>query len=612
METKAAYNQQPQETFSQKCLAAIGYHNTMNQWFALVAMLFFVIFSVYFYHAGSRLQALLHVLLSADALIFLLIDFRFRKSPRRLRLKQISASIALGLLATSFIASLSSGQIFENSILSVMFLVAIVFASEKVKMRIQETLVDVQNGYKDAQRRQSGANLELKREIELRTQSQDALIQSEIRYRALFEDAAVSLWEIDGSDLKAYLDRLRDEITDDLDGYFRSHPQALLECIGKTDVIAVNRATLSLFGVDTFETLKDKLFQILPPLESFDYMVERSILFFQTGHIKVELNARRLDGHPLHLLVSTKVPAGYETSWNRIFTTIYDITERCALEQERQRVEQRFQNGRQLEAVATLAGGIAHQFNNALAVIYGVLDLLELKSQQFSLLGDFLKPLNSSAEHMSQLTGQLIAYAQGGKYQPRRFSVNDLIGDVLGSFKYARASEIEIISELDPELLQVEGDITQIRMVLEAILTNASESIQSRGCITISTSSQTITKPVDMAHVDPRPGAYTVIEICDTGIGMDEQTCARIFEPFFTTKFFGRGLGMAAAFGIVNNHDGIVTVTSKPNHGTRVTIRLPGIDANATQGDVNASTTIEFSPRAGRPIDRDGRCDNRR
>jgi signal transduction histidine kinase len=129
--------------------------------------------------------------------------------------------------------------------------------------------------------------------------------------------------------------------------------------------------------------------------------------------------------------------------------------------------------------------------------------------------------------------------------------------------------------------MAVNGDTTQIKMVIEAVLANATEAINHGGQVKIATYNILIDSSVDEGNPPAPPGKYAVICIEDTGSGMSPEIRRRIFDPFFTTKIHGRGLGMAAAFGIIKNHDGIIMVDSEPDKGTRVMIYLPG--ANGRQ-----------------------------
>ena len=297
---------------------------------------------------------------------------------------------------------------------------------------------------------------------------------------------------------------------------------------------------------------------------------------YSTGSFDTEIVAYTLKGKKRHLLVSTSIPRGYEKTWEMVFSSIFDLTERIELEEEKKRMEQQLQSSRQFQAVATLAGGIAHQFNNALTIIFGNIDLLGMLTQDSPQNQKIISSLKTSAGRMSRLTEQLIAYARGGKYQPQDFSINVLVDSVVNSKAMLRNSDKQVVTRLGEDMPLTFGDTTQIRMVIEAILANAFEAIEHTGTVTITTGRRLVEDGDIAPHWPARPGEYVFICIEDDGSGMTEEVLRRIFEPFFTTKIYGRGLGMAAAYGVIKNHDGFITVESSEGRGTRVSIYLPG------------------------------------
>jgi len=617
--------------FSDRRLTEIAYHKKMNRRLAVFAAPSFLFFAGSHHYLGNTIQSLIFSTLFINAVAGVLIAFYLEDLKRQIRLKQVSSAIAFGLLGSSLIVGLLSDDVYIffpwvftfpiavvlffgervggicalffclaatiiiltltlppwtfwaskmiklNTGLSIFSLFFIALISERTRVRIRNNLLKAQNEYKMAERRQRETNVELQHEIELRKESEKALAQSEIRYRALFEESAVSLWEEDWSGVKQFMDDLPQEATDDFISYFKANNDQFLRCIETIQVTGVNRSTLNLYGADTTDTLLNNLPTIMPP-KPRKFMAERIVALYETGRHKDQIDARTLDQTPLHLLESTNIPAGFEETWTKVFTSVYDVTEQVAVERERKRVEEKFQNARQIQAIATLAGGIAHQFNNALAIIKGNLDILEISLQANKEELGFVKVLKNTSERMHRLTEQLLAYAQGGKYQPSAFSTNNLIKSMLDSDAVPITSSVQISTVLSPDIFMSDGDITQIRMVLEAVLANAVESMNDGGKVTISTKYHHIDRETADPDLQLPSGGYTVIEVQDTGMGMDDQTCQRIFEPFFSTKFVGRGLGMAAAFGIVRNHDGMITVTSKQNHGTCVKIFLPCLD----------------------------------
>jgi PAS domain S-box-containing protein len=251
-----------------------------------------------------------------------------------------------------------------------------------------------------------------------------------------------------------------------------------------------------------------------------------------------------------------------------ILNVLTDVT-------ERRRLRAQIEQARKMEAIATLAAGIAHEFNNALTGIIGNLDLLELVLPSNDQTGNYLKPIKTSAFRMARLTSQLLAYAREGKYQPRTFSLSDFVDDILPVLRHAIDPGIRLETDLPHNVLPVEADPTQMQMVLSAVVANAAEAIEGKGRIRVSTGNEEIIEEAGRQHPDLTPGAYVRLRVDDDGKGMDENTRARMFEPFFTTKFHGRGLGMAAVYGIVKNHNGSIEVDSQLGKGTVVRIYLP-------------------------------------
>ncbi|MBN1101870.1 MAG: response regulator, partial [Deltaproteobacteria bacterium] len=255
-----------------------------------------------------------------------------------------------------------------------------------------------------------------------------------------------------------------------------------------------------------------------------------------------------------------------------------DVSERKKADEEKEKMQARLEDARKMEAVATLAGGIAHQFNNALASISLNLDLLQMNAGEGKDTSGMVKHMRVSTQRMAQLTSQLLAYAQGGKYQVRVLSLSDLVRETLPSVSHTLEPAVHIDTDLPPDVQAVEADLVQMQMVLSAILSNASEAIEGEGHVRISTRNEYLDEETAGACPDIGPGRYVSLTIEDNGKGMDEETRGRVFEPFFTTKFQGRGLGMPAVYGIVRNHGGCVLVESMIGKGTTVRVYLPAVE----------------------------------
>ncbi|MCD6272390.1 MAG: response regulator [Deltaproteobacteria bacterium] len=248
-------------------------------------------------------------------------------------------------------------------------------------------------------------------------------------------------------------------------------------------------------------------------------------------------------------------------------------------EKQRRQVEARLLQAQKMEVIGTLAGGIAHQFNNALYVITGNLDMLEMDFNGDEKVADYTKKIEASARRMTQLVAQLLAYARGGKYHIKTLSLSDFVIDTLSLLKHSIGNAIQLDTDLPSDILNVEADLNQMQMVLSDVLRNAFEAMDGKGCIRIACRNTMITDEIVEDFPGLKPGNYVKLTITDDGRGMDQETRKRIFEPFFTTKFEGRGLGMAAAYGIVKNHGGWISVDSEPGQGTILTIYLPATQA---------------------------------
>jgi two-component system cell cycle sensor histidine kinase/response regulator CckA len=254
----------------------------------------------------------------------------------------------------------------------------------------------------------------------------------------------------------------------------------------------------------------------------------------------------------------------------RIFGIDQDITERRHLQAQ-------LLEAKKMEAISTLAGGIAHQFNNALTTITGYVGLLEMDHRQDEKIEEYTAAMKQSAHRMAHLTSQLLAYARGGKYNPQVTSLSDFVEDALPLIRHTVNPQVRFESDLPTNVLSVNVDTTQMQMILFAIVANSNEAIQGSGRIRISTRNLDLDRKFIKDHPGLKPGPYVCLSIEDDGKGMDKETKNRIFEPFFTTHFIGRGLGMAAVYGIVQNHEGWVSVDSEPGKGTVVKIYLPAI-----------------------------------
>jgi PAS domain S-box-containing protein len=248
----------------------------------------------------------------------------------------------------------------------------------------------------------------------------------------------------------------------------------------------------------------------------------------------------------------------------------------------RQRRERALRWATRMEATATLAGGIAHDFNNLMVAVLGNADLLGDMVPERSDARRMLEQIATAARRAGELSRQMLAYARGGKYRPGPLDLGETVNRVVTSGDATGCDTIRIDVETASDLWTTMADEDQMAMVVMSLLANALEAMDRPGGIRIETGNREVDRRGVKGLAAIRPGRYVVLSIEDSGCGMDPETIARVFEPFFSTKFRGRGLGLAAVYGIVKNHGGYIVVDSVRDRGTTVRVYLPARERAAT------------------------------
>jgi signal transduction histidine kinase/CheY-like chemotaxis protein len=244
-----------------------------------------------------------------------------------------------------------------------------------------------------------------------------------------------------------------------------------------------------------------------------------------------------------------------------------DITARKHAEEERRELELRMQQAQKLESMGILAGGIAHDFNNLLVAMLGNADLALLDLSPDNLAAASVRRIRTAALRASDLANQMLAYSGKGRFVTARLNLTALVEEMLHLLEAAISRQATIVQDFAWDLPEVDGDPAQLRQVVMNLITNAADALPDGvGTITLRTSA--------LAGASGAPDRV-LLEVADTGVGMDAATQARVFDPFFTTKFTGRGLGMAAVLGIVRGHEGQIEIDSAPGRGTRIRLILP-------------------------------------
>ncbi|MFO7987174.1 MAG: PAS domain S-box protein [Desulfatiglandaceae bacterium] len=375
-----------------------------------------------------------------------------------------------------------------------------------------------------------------------RKQVENALRESEAKYRTILENIEEGYYEVD------------------LEGYFTFLNDAFCKTIGNVKD--------QLLGMDS----RDSIIQ-----EDRDKVSQTFNRVFRTREPEKDVGWRilRPDGSQRDIEASVSLISNMENRPMGFRGIIRDVTDRKLSEENTKRLETHMQMVQRLEALGTLAGGIAHDFNNILMGIQGRTSLMSWNLECSHPHFEHLEVIDNYVENAAALTRQLLGLARGGKYEVKPVNLNKIVSGSAEMFGRTK-KEITIHATYQEDLWIVEADRRQIKQVLLNMYVNAWQAMPSGGTLYLDTKNVEIDDAYIMSEqVDP--GRYVRISVTDMGVGMDQATRQKIFNPFFTTKEMGRGtgLGLASAYGIIKNHGGFIRVYSEKGHGTTFNIYLP-------------------------------------
>jgi len=265
----------------------------------------------------------------------------------------------------------------------------------------------------------------------------------------------------------------------------------------------------------------------------------------------------------------------------------------ASVRRERLQLQQDLARAQKLEAIGRLAGGVAHDFNNVLTAILGSAELLMMDTPPGEHAREEVEIIRDAAVRAQDLIRQLLAFSARQVLQPVVLDLNDLIRDLGRMLRRLIGEDLTLDTDLAGDLGAVRADPGQVEQVLVNLAVNARDAMPDGGRLAIRTENVDVTDGGDLPA-----GPYALIEVTDTGTGMDAPTLARVFEPFFTTKERGKGtgLGLASVYGIVRQSGGHIAVTSTQGVGTSFRIHLPRVDAPV---DTSRAARVVSVPAAG-------------
>ncbi len=384
------------------------------------------------------------------------------------------------------------------------------------------------------------------RNITERKQAEEALLQSEERFRQLYDEAPVGYHEYDSE--------------------------------GR--ITRVNHTDLEILGYTAEEMIGQPIWKFNIEEELVHQQILEKLAGSRPPGRGIERTYRRKDGTTFPVLIEDRIIRGENGRITGIRVTIQDITERKKTEEEKTILQEQLRQSQKMEAIGSLAGGIAHDFNNLLTVIkgYSQLSLVEIKE------GDPLKlnieEIRRAADRAADLTRQLLAFSRRQIMEMKVLDLNDLLKNLDKMLRRVIGEDIELVTLLAEDLGRVKTDPAQTEQVVMNLSVNARDAMPNGGKLTVETANVDLDQTYARAHVAVAPGRFVMISVSDTGVGMTPEVRDRVFEPFFTTKEKGKGtgLGLSTVYGIVKQSNGNIWVYSEPGKGTTFKIYLPRVD----------------------------------
>jgi PAS domain S-box-containing protein len=392
-------------------------------------------------------------------------------------------------------------------------------------------------------------------DISERQQAEEALRQSEQRYRLLFENNPHPMWVYDIESLR---------------------------------FLAVNNAAVHHYGFSHEEfigmTIKD-----IRPKADVPVLPDEISMLVEGVNLSGVWKHRKKDG----TLIDVQIVAHHLDFAGRRAALVlaHDITEQKAAEEALRRSEEKLQQSQKLEAVGRLAGGLAHDFNNILTAITGYSDLVLRRLTAADPMRQNVEEIRRAANRAASLTHQLLAFSRKQIMQVKVLDLNAIVLDMKAFLRRVIGEDIDFSTNLEPEVGMVKADPSQLEQVIMNLAVNARDAMPEGGKLTIETKNVFLEQRDVDDQLSVKPGKYTVLSVSDTGAGMESETQKRIFEPFFTTKEQGKGtgLGLSMVYGIVKQSGGSIRVYSEAGRGTTFKIYLPLVEESGRRDQPVAS-----------------------
>lgn len=379
---------------------------------------------------------------------------------------------------------------------------------------------------------------------------------------------------------------------------------AIITLDSEDNILYVNRAAEKIFGYKVEEMQGQKLDMLMPERLRKDHR-EAVRRYIETGHRTIPWEARETFGlHKSGKEIPIEISFGeFFKDENHFFTGIIrDETERVQVEKEKERIESQLLRAQKLEAIGTLAGGVAHDFNNILTGIKGYTEMAMLEVGRTDPLYKDLKEILLSVGRAADLISKLLLFGRKQAVALAPVKINGTVKGVLDLLERLIGEDITITTALEGELWTANADEGSIEQVIMNLALNARDAMRGGGKLTIKTENATIDEEASRVIPESRPGNFMLLSVEDTGTGIDKETLRHLFEPFYTTKGVGMGfgLGLSMVYGIVKQHGGWINVYSEPGEGSTFKVYLPTTAVKPEEVREEAAPLKEFGGRGER------------
>jgi PAS domain S-box-containing protein len=362
---------------------------------------------------------------------------------------------------------------------------------------------------------------------------------------------------------------------DNLQGIAYQIPVADIEAFKPT---LFRGAVTKITGYSDSELTKEKKWNDIVHPEDIEYLktVQKQFTFIPEFSAETEYRIIRKDGDIRWIKDNARVISTQKG--DLLHGTIYDITKQEHAEEGKKHLEEQMRHAEKLKSIGTLAGGVAHDFNNILGVIMGYSDLALSKTPENNVVHAHLKHIRKASTRAKDIVQQLLMFSKKVGPKKQLLSISPVIKDALSFLRSTLPTSINIIDNLSISDGMIHADPIQMHQVIINLFVNAAEALEKRiGTITIDGRKEHIVDGSHPSFKNIHEGTYIIVSVTDNGPGISPEIIDRIFDPYFTTRDTskGSGMGLAVVHGIIDNHGGAIAVSSKPGKGTSFTFALP-------------------------------------